>query len=132
MRTIDQKYLDEMPYSNWTETKFFKPEQIQEVIATEYPDQAWTIDYYNREFLMEDINSTFSKTLAGMEGFELSLVIETKFLRENPSTAKTATGYQRRILDLTREEDCQTMQQLQAFTSIDCQRNEYAFAQILF
>jgi hypothetical protein len=28
MRTISQEYLKHMPYSNWTETKFFKYDQI--------------------------------------------------------------------------------------------------------
>jgi hypothetical protein len=38
MRVIDQGLLEQMPYNNWTETKFFEAEQIQEIIATEYPD----------------------------------------------------------------------------------------------
>lgn len=95
MRSIDEYYLKVMNYSNWTETKFFKSDQIQEVISTEYPDRAWTIDYYNRRFLMEDINSTFGKMIdseAETSGFDLKLLIETKFVRNSPTEAKIAVG----------------------------------------
>ena len=101
MRSISDDYLKVMPYNDWTETKFFKPEQIQEVICTEYPDKAWTIDRYNKEFLMEDINSTFQKQMSGKSGFDLSLLIETKFERDHPSDKKTASGKQVRKLDIT-------------------------------
>lgn len=63
MRTISDEYLKEMPYSKWRETKFFKSEQIQEVICTEYPDSKWTIDEYNRKFLMEDLKNVFKRTI---------------------------------------------------------------------
>lgn len=69
MRSINDEYLSQMNYATWTETKFFKSEQIQEVICTEYPDKAWTIDYYNKEFLLQDIQNTFTKRLAGIKGF---------------------------------------------------------------
>lgn len=81
-----------MNYSNWTETKFFKSEQIQEVICTEYPDKGWMIDYFNRKFLMEDIVNSFKNKIQGNSGFELKLLIETKFMRDNPTEAKQAIG----------------------------------------
>jgi hypothetical protein len=44
---------------------------------------------------MEDINSTFGKLIdseAETAGFDLKLLIETKFVRNNPTEAKTAIG----------------------------------------
>ena len=63
MRTISETYLKTKPYSKWTETKFFQAEQIQEVISTEYPDKAWAIDYYNKMYLMKDIEESFKEKL---------------------------------------------------------------------
>lgn len=121
-----------MPYSKWTETKFFKANQIQEVICTEYPDSSWTIDYYNKKFFMEDIVNSFKKRLAGEKGFGLTLLIETTFVRNNPTDTKIAKGKQTKNLTLTRLDDCQTMQQLTKFSEVDCVKNEYDSAKILF
>lgn len=88
MRTINEDYRKLMPYSNWTETKNFESAQIQEVIATEYPDNGWTIDWFNKEFLMTDINNTFANTLdEDKMGFEIELLVKYSFERENPPAA---------------------------------------------
>lgn len=64
MRNISQEYLNIQDYKNWTETKFFKFDQIQEVICTEYPDNQWMIDEFNRKFLMIDIVKALEQTLS--------------------------------------------------------------------
>lgn len=132
MRTIEESYRKAMSYSNWTETKFFKAEQIQEVISTEYPDQAWAIDSYNRMYLMEDIRNSFKAKLDKKEGFDLLLLIETRFKRNNPTDTKEAVGKQNMSLILDDLNDCMTMEQLKAFSNLNCTADKTGSAKILF
>lgn len=61
MRNIDETEVKHLPQHKWAETKAFNYDQIQQVICTEYPDNAWTIDGYNKDFLMEDIQKVIKK-----------------------------------------------------------------------
>ena len=61
MRNIDDKIYNSLEARNWTETQFFKSEQVQEVICTEYPDDKWTIDRLNGKFFREDLINTIRK-----------------------------------------------------------------------
>lgn len=61
MRNIDDKTYNTLEARNWTETQFFKSEQVQEVICTEYPDDKWTIDRLNGKFFREDLINTIRK-----------------------------------------------------------------------
>lgn len=58
---------------------------------------------------MEDIVNSLEKELLGKSGFDLKLLIETKFMRDNPIEAKEASGNQTKSLNLNRRDDCQTM-----------------------
>jgi len=62
------------------------------VISTEYADHAWAIDSFNRKYLMDDIRNSFKAKLDKKEGFDLLLLIETKFTRNNPTDTKVAVG----------------------------------------
>lgn len=58
---------------------------------------------------MEDLVNTFKNQFKGLHGAGLSLLVETKFTRDNPSDAKIAEGKQKRVLNVSLEDDCQTM-----------------------
>lgn len=62
------------------------------MISTEYPDHAWAIDSFNRKYLMDDIRNSFKAKLDKKEGFDLLLLIEAKFTRNNPTDTKVAVG----------------------------------------
>lgn len=84
---------------------------------------------------MEDIENAFVQTLDKTPGYSLSLAIQTTFERDNPTDTKTAVGRQLKNLTadtLKREDNCQTMEQLKAFSHLDCDTNEGVGAKILF
>lgn len=81
---------------------------------------------------MEDLVNTFKNQFKGLHGAGLSLLVETKFTRDNPSDAKIAKGKQKRVLNVSLEDDCQTMKQIEALAAIDCVENEFGFQNILF
>lgn len=70
MRVMNEHNIKKQPYSNWTETQFFKYDQVQEVICTEYPDERWTIDQLNGHYFKKDINNLIQNHKKGY-GMEL-------------------------------------------------------------
>ena len=64
---------------------------------------------------MEDIDNSFEKKLKKTPGYDIKLLIETKFVRDNPTDAKQAVGTQSKILNMDRADDCATMMQLESF-----------------
>lgn len=81
---------------------------------------------------MEDIDKSFEKKLEKAPGYDIKLLIETKFVRDNPTDAKQAVGTQSKSLNLYREDDCATMMQLEKFAKLDCDKNKQDSVQILY
>lgn len=98
MRTISKEYHEKQEYYDWAETQFFKDEQIQEVISTEYPDKRWAIDKNNLDFLLIDINNLLEHETPG---YSISLMIKSIFEREGPPAAKKSYSRQFKTLDTT-------------------------------
>lgn len=95
-----------MPYSKWRETKFMKPEQVQEVICTEYPDMKWDISHYNRRFLMADLKNAI---IEKKKGYSISLMVKGEFERKGPTEkTKISHMHQFRTLNFSQLDDCVT------------------------
>ena len=43
LRQYDEDYYSQKSFHNWTETRFFKSDQLQDCIANEYSDMIWDI-----------------------------------------------------------------------------------------
>jgi len=101
---------------------------VQEVICTEYPDQRWTIDRYNRDFLKVDVQNTVSNRgpnqAASQPGFAVSLEVEGVFTRAFPSAAKHSKSKQFKVLNYTDLDDCITAERLLEFAKFDCDVKE--------
>ena len=92
-------------YDSWTETQFFKADQIQELFCTEYPDEKWSIDKLNRKYFKEDIINTFKHQ---KPGYKMQLQVKGKFLRNGPPQNLTASSKQFKELDFNNLDDCIT------------------------
>lgn len=44
LRQFDKNLFKSDNFSTYAETKFFRPDQVQECLGTEYPDRRWDID----------------------------------------------------------------------------------------
>lgn len=101
---------------------------MQEVICTEYPDQKWTIDQYNRDFLKADVKNTASHRgpdhAVTQPGFAVSLEVEGVFTRAFPSAAKRSKSKQFKVLDYSDLDDCITATRLLEFADFDCDLKE--------
>lgn len=105
MRTVTNEHLKTQDYSKWAETKFFKNEQIQEVIATEYPDNRWYIDKLNRDFFRIDLKNTIIKEKFG---YNIQLMVKGEFHRNGPPDHKISKNKQFKLLNSTLLDDCIT------------------------
>lgn len=54
-REWDQEYYEQTPFSNWTETRFFKADQMQDCVMSEYSDTQWLISQKDKVVLTDDI-----------------------------------------------------------------------------
>lgn len=60
-RQFDETYWKASKFSNWTETNYFKPGEVQECVAQEYSDDKWLISDKNLEKLKENIAEIVNK-----------------------------------------------------------------------
>lgn len=77
MKQLEEKDIEAHSFSNWTETQFFKPEQVQELVCTEYPDKKWKINSLNKAQMKKDIENTIEKN----SGYKIQLGISGSFMR---------------------------------------------------
>lgn len=87
IREYDEQYYLGSKFHNWTETRFFSPGQIQDVIASEYSDNIWSLSEAEKQVLNEDLKKALDPT---REDFRFSFGIRASFMRKLPSTAKKA------------------------------------------
>ena len=68
----------------------------------------WSIDEYNRKFLMEDIRNVLKKTIDAEKNtnFKIKLMVKTVFKRKSPKDKEKAHDKQIKELDLSQSNDC--------------------------
>jgi hypothetical protein len=62
-RQFDDTYWQSSKFSNWTETNYFRPSEVQACVAQEYSDQKWLISKKNRIKLYRDVNAIVNKEI---------------------------------------------------------------------
>lgn len=72
---------------------------------------------------MEDIHNSFTKKKQEASGFDIKLLIETSFVRDNPLEQKKAVGKQTKTIDIRRQDGCSSMQKLEDLTKLNCEDN---------
>lgn len=60
LRTFDEDYWTSSPFSDWTETRTFKPSQVQECMFTESSDDIWTISTTRAKELFQDVKKAIN------------------------------------------------------------------------
>jgi hypothetical protein len=109
--------FDESIYHNWTETRFFQPDQIQDAAFEEYAQTKWLISDAKkremREHLLEALN-----TSNGHYWFEFGTT--AAFKRSLPAAARTTSLTQHKHLNETFYPDCLTTLSLAEFAQLDC------------
>ena len=55
LKKFDKNDWKSSTYDEWSETRFFKPEQIQECLAPEYPDLNWAINDRRKGEILKDL-----------------------------------------------------------------------------
>ena len=98
IRQYDQSFLDDSNYVNWTETRFFNADQIQDCIASEYSDQSWGLAKDNIKNLGRDIQKSINQTDLN---YNMSVQISYDFSRSHPDTALSAAATQNKTLNVS-------------------------------
>jgi len=62
-RQFDEIYWKSSKFSNWTETNYFRPSEVQECVAQEYSDQKWLISKKNRDKLYRTIRGIVNREI---------------------------------------------------------------------
>lgn len=60
-RVYNEKQWEISNYTNWTETNFMKPEQVQRMQANDFSDTKWDITDDNRLNFLINLNDTVNK-----------------------------------------------------------------------
>jgi len=109
--------FDESIYHNWTETRFFHSDQIQDAAFEEYAQTKWLISDAKklemREHLLEALNTSNSH-------YQFEFGVTTDFERSLPATAKTTSLTQHKRLNESFYPDCLTMLSLREFAKLNC------------
>lgn len=109
--------FDESIYHNWTETRFFHADQIQDAAFEEYAQTKWLIsDAKNDEMrvqLLEALNTSNSH-------YQFEFGTTAAFKRSLPAAAATTSLTQRKQLNETFYPDCLTTLRLAEFAQLDC------------
>ena len=117
LKSYNSTMFDESIYHNWTETRFFHSDQIQDAAFEEYAQTKWLISDAKklemREHLLEALNTSNIH-------YQFEFGITTAFKRSLPATAKTASLTQHKRLTETFYPDCLTMLSLTEFAKLNC------------
>lgn len=89
LRQYDDEYYSQKSFHNWTETRFFKSDQLQDCIANEYSDKLWDISERSKLQLKRDLLKAVDTK---NPNYDVKLGIYYSFNRELPATAKNAKG----------------------------------------
>lgn len=104
-RDYDKQYYKTTKFGEWTETRFFEYNQLQDCIANEFSDQQWGISMKSQAQLKNDILKAVD---ASNENYKIKLGMYYQFERNLPDEAKKAENTQYTTLDLRNYYDCHT------------------------
>lgn len=122
LRTYDEDYWKTAKYFNWTETRSFKPSQVQECMFTRSPDATWAISGRRKAELSRDVGKALNRVQPNLIA-NVSLALDFALTRDLPETAKVAGGRVIKDLDYTFRPDCLTGKQLRVMMDFDCNSN---------
>jgi len=92
-------------FDEWTETRYFKPDMLQDCVANEYSDDKWILSEENKNQLRLDLIKAMDPDYSDSYQFELGIYYS--FDRNLPAEAITASGMQMKKLDLNFLYDCE-------------------------
>jgi len=117
LKSYNSTMFDESIYHNWTETRFFHSDQIQDAAFEEYAQTKWLISDANklemREHLLEALNTSNIH-------YQFEFGVTTDFERSLPATARTTSLTQHKHLNESFYPDCLTMLSLIEFAKLNC------------
>lgn len=117
LESYNSTMFDESIYHNWTETRFFHSDQIQDAAFEEYAQTKWLISDAKklemREHLLDALNTSNIH-------YQFEFGTTTAFKRSLPATARTTSLTQHKHLNETFYPDCLTMLSLTEFAKLNC------------
>jgi hypothetical protein len=107
LRSYDQEYFDNSKFSNWTETRYFKPSMIQECMFSEFSDKSWDISASNLIQMKRDLLKVVNKDQPNhVANFSLSL--DYAFNRASPPEAMKSSKRIEKHMNYSLLHDCNT------------------------
>ena len=105
LRQYDEDYYKLTKFNQWTETRYFTPDMLQECIANEYSDGEWDLSQDNKVQLTQDLQKAMDTE---NNDFTFKLGIFYEFTRELPADFRKSEGTQFKTLNMSNKFDCET------------------------